>query len=328
MNLIDEIRSQLRALNIVSYSGGKDSSTVLELVLEAIKGTDKRLMVVTADTLMEIPFYQNYVNENKRQIQKYFDTAGISAEMVTVAPETKNTFWVNTLGKGFPASSQAFKWCTGQLKISPMSKYVKSVTAGVEHCIFLGVRRDESPERAARYKEKAFKPNHYAPILEWSTQDVWTHLLTEPCPWGSHKELVKVYKYASDECVYGVEKNVCIGNARYGCWICPLQKNTQLKLIAHATGDDRYLALKRYKDNFQAMAENWSCRSRIRRNGDEGPGPFLVQMRKELFFALKNLEAETGWELIKPEEQTLIFEYWEKEKDIHNVPMIEELRLF
>ena len=60
-----------------------------------------------------------------------------------------------------------------------------------------------------------YKPGHYAPILDWSSADVWEFLLTESCPWGDHSELVEVYRYSSDECVYGEKQGVCIGNARY-----------------------------------------------------------------------------------------------------------------
>ena len=63
MKEISEIRDRLKEVNIVSFSGGKDSSTVLQLVFEAIKGTGKKLYIVTSDTLMEIPFYQSYVDQ-------------------------------------------------------------------------------------------------------------------------------------------------------------------------------------------------------------------------------------------------------------------------
>lgn len=55
MDLISEIRSKLSPINIVSFSGGKDSTVVLQHVMEAIRGTKHKLYIVTADTLMEIP---------------------------------------------------------------------------------------------------------------------------------------------------------------------------------------------------------------------------------------------------------------------------------
>lgn len=186
---------------------------------------------------------------------------------------------------------------------------------------FVGVRQAESKERAARYRDKHYKPNHFAPILYWQNSDIWEYLLTEPCPWGgNHQELVQVYRYASDECVYGLKQNVCIGNARYGCWICPLQKNTQLDLIAYYTKDDRYIDLKRYKNSYVGYSINHKYRSNKRRNLDVGAGPFLVETRRELFEKLKELEKTTGWQLITPDEECLIIKLWEIDRDLHNQP--------
>jgi DNA sulfur modification protein DndC len=241
-------------------------------------------------------------------------------EIITVTPDMSSTFWVSVLGKGYPAAHMGFRWCTGVLKINPITNFTKIVTEGKDFTVFVGVRRAESPLRAKIYTRKDYKPHHFAPLLDWKNEDVWTYLLTETCPWGSHEELVKVYRYSSDECVYGEKQGVCIGNARYGCWACPLQKSTQLNMIGHFTKDDRYRLLKAYKEMLVSMANKTAFRSRIRRNGEEGAGPFLIEIRKALFFRLKELEKATDWKLITLEEERLIFAFWEEEKDKHNVP--------
>jgi DNA sulfur modification protein DndC len=317
---ICEIRDRLRDVNIVSFSGGKDSTTVLQLVLAALAGTCTKLYIVTSDTMMEIPFYQDYVDGVRQRIEAHIQTMGINAEVVTVRPEIPSSFWVSVLGKGYPAAHMGFRWCTGVLKIEPITRYTAGITKDKDYTVFVGVRRAESELRAKLYHKKDYKPNHYAPILDWQNEDVWTYLLTEACPWGTHEELVKVYRYSSDECVYGEKQGVCIGNARYGCWACPLQKSTQLDMIGYFTGEERYRHLKGFKDLLVNMANNTAFRSRIRRNGEEGAGPFLVEIRRQLYATLKRVEIETGWKLITPEEETIIFEYWENEKDRHNVP--------
>jgi len=325
---INDIRAQLRTINIVSFSGGKDSSATLELVFSALQGTGKRLVIVTSDTMMEIPFYQEYVDGVRERIQDFIDHERIEASLATVRPPAASSFWVSVLGKGYPAAHMGFRWCTGVLKIDPITEFTKKLTSGQDYMVFVGVRRAESELRAKIYQKKDYKPNHFAPILDWSTEDVWTYLLTESCPWGTHEELVKVYRYSSDECVYGEKQAVCIGNARYGCWACPLQKSTQLEMIAHYTNDNRYRLLLEYKEILVNMANQSAFRSRIRRNGEEGAGPFLVEVRKQLFHLLKDLERKTGWELIKPEEEMLIFQYWKAEKDVHNVACPDQPLLF
>ncbi len=232
----------------------------------------------------------------------------MNAEVVTVRPNVRDTFWVSVIGKGYPAASMGFRWCTGRLKIEPIHKFTKSIVSGSnKYMVFVGVRSAESSLRARIYKRKDFKPNHFAPILDWSAHDVWEFLLTEPCVWGGdHGDLLNVYKYSSDECVYGESQGVCVGNARYGCWACPLQKSTQLDMIGAHTGDrDIYGLLKRFKEMLVGWASDHSLRSRIRRNGDEGVGPFLVGTRIGIMSRLKALEAATGFRLITEEEEIL-----------------------
>lgn len=321
MDVITDIRQRLSPVNIVSYSGGKDSSVVLQNVIKAILGTDKQLIIITSDTLMEIPYFNSYLKGSKQRIQDYINTTGINAKMVTVYPELKSSFWVSILGMGYPAAHMGFRWCTGKLKIEPITSYIKQITKEINYTVFVGVRSAESALRARIYKTKNYKPNHYAPILDWTAQDVWECLMGEQCPWGDHTELINVYKYSSDECVYGEKEGVCVGNARYGCWACPLQKSTQLELIGFHTNDaSRYNGLREFKNMLVATANTKSYRSRIRRNGTIGCGPFLVSIREKLFSKLKSLGKMTGWQLITSKEEILIKNHWEIDRNIHNVP--------
>lgn len=321
MTVLDEIKSCLTEVNLVSFSGGKDSTVVLQHVLSAIGDTGKKLYVVTADTLMEIPYFQEYLDRTRERISDFIMEKGINAEVVTVIPKIKNSFWVLVLGKGYPAAHMGFRWCTGVLKIEPITSFTRTVTNGKEFAVFVGVRSAESALRARIYKQKNYKPNHYAPILDWSAHDIWEYLMTEKCPWGeSHRELIDVYKYSSDECVYGEAQGVCIGNARYGCWPCPLQKSSQLEMIGFHTKDkDRYHHLREYKQLLVSAANETAFRSRIRRNGTEGAGPFLVEVRQVLFDKLKQVEQLTGWKLITPEEECFIKEHWKQDENKHNI---------
>ncbi len=319
-SVISAIRDRLADINFVSFSGGKDSSVVLQLVLAALAGTEKQLYIVTADTRMEIPYYQHYVERVTDRIRAFIVANQIQAKVVTVSPPAKDTFWSAVLGKGYPSAHMGFRWCSGKLKIEPITRFTKSATAGKSSMVFLGVRAAESALRARIYKQQDYKPGHFAPILDWSANDVWEYLLIEPCPWGDHSELVQVYRYSSDECVYGEKQGVCVGNARYGCWACPLQNSTQLDMIAMNTGDDRYRLLKNYKEVLTGMARKHAYRSRIRRNGSIGAGPFLVEVRQRLFADLKDLERKTSWRLITPEEEQCIRVDWTKDEKVHHCP--------
>ncbi|MFA4903030.1 MAG: hypothetical protein WC600_09815, partial [Desulfobaccales bacterium] len=106
-----------------------------------------------------------------------------------------------------------------------------------------------------------------------------------------------------------------------GCWACPLQKSTQLELIGFHTNDvKRYNALKDFKEVLVNTANTSAYRSRIRRNGTVGCGPFLVEIRKKLFTKLKQVEVLTGWQLITQTEEMIIKTHWLIDQEIHNVP--------
>jgi DNA sulfur modification protein DndC len=328
--VVQEIRDRLSDINIVSFSGGKDSSVVLDLVFEAIQGTGKNLLIITADTLMEIPYFLEYVDEIRKKLLKYIETTEIFAQVVTVKPKLRDSFWVSVLGKGYPAAHMGFRWCIGKLKIDPISQYIKKDVTGRTYTVFVGVRSAESPLRARIYKKKDYKPHHFAPILDWSSSDVWEHLMSKPSPWSDHSKLIEVYRYSSDECVYGEKEGVCVGNARYGCWACPLQRSGQLEMISYNTKDDRYLLLRDYKETMVGMANKRSLRSIIRRNGGSGSGPFLVKIRGRLLDDLLKIQGKTGWELITVAEIDEIYKHWKNDEDLHNMgsktrPMLWDL---
>ncbi|MBF0555429.1 MAG: phosphoadenosine phosphosulfate reductase family protein [Nitrospirae bacterium] len=325
--LIDEIKGQLRPVNIVSFSGGKDSTMVLSLVIEALKDQpDKRLIVLTADTLIEIPYYAEYVRRITERLRDYFATSFPQGSVVVTTPEVKQRFFYRTLGLGYPAPFMKFRWCTGGLKVDPIFNFQK--TLNEDYKVFIGVRQVESKERAERYKKKDFLPKHFAPILFLENIAVWEYLLIEECVWGGdHKELIEVYRFASDECIYGLKEGVCVGNARYGCWICPLQRNNQLDLIAHYTKDSRYQLLKYYKNQYARMSENPAHRSNVRRNGESGQGPFILSARQILFHELQKLEQMTGWTFCDAEQEAAIYEAWENDDGLYEIPVIDDLQL-
>ena len=63
----------------------------------------------------------------------------------------------------------------------------------------------------------------YSPIEHFTTDDVWTYLLSMPSPWGSNnRDLVTLYRNAqAGECPLVVDTTTpSCGNSRFGCWTC------------------------------------------------------------------------------------------------------------
>lgn len=100
----------------------------------------------------------------------------------------------------------------------------------------LGVRKTESATRMQlmnTYQEKGdtVLRRHtsltgayvYAPIAEFSTDDVWQYLFTHDSPWGNNnRDLAALYRSANaGECPLVIDLSTpSCGNSRFGCWVC------------------------------------------------------------------------------------------------------------
>jgi DNA sulfur modification protein DndC len=246
---IEEIKSIYLADEIpwvIGYSGGKDSTAVLQLVWLALSDLEsekriKPIYVITTDTLVENPVVSAWV---KRSLETMKITAEIHGLPITpnmLMPEVLDTFWVNLIGKGYPAPRPKFRWCTERLKIKPANAFItRVVRENGEAILVLGSRKAESSVRAAnmekyesqrtreRLSAASLLPNAfvYTPIENWSNDDVWLFLMQIPNPWGfNNKDLLTMYQGASPdgECPLVVDTTTpSCGDSRFGCWVCTL----------------------------------------------------------------------------------------------------------
>jgi DNA sulfur modification protein DndC len=158
-----------------------------------------------------------------------------------LTPEIKDTFWVNLIGRGYPAPRPKFRWCTERLKIKPSNSFIRSVVAAHGEAIMvLGIRKAESQARARamekhekrrvrdRLSPNANLPNSlvYSPVEDWTNDDVWEFLMQKPNPWGyNNQDLLTMYQGASGdgECPLVVDSTTpSCGSSRFGCWTCTL----------------------------------------------------------------------------------------------------------
>ncbi len=231
---------------IVGYSGGKDSTATLQLVWLAIselpkKHREKPVYPISTDTLVENPIVSSWVRNSLLIMGKNANEHGLPIKPQLLKPAIEDTFWVNLIGKGYPAPRHRFRWCTERLKINPSNKFVRDVVKeNGETVLVLGTRKSESSNRArtmAEHRKKAVRdrlvpssslPNSliYTPIEDWSSDDVWTFLMQIKNPWGhNNKDLMSMYRGASadGECPLVVDNSTSsCGNSRFGCWVCTL----------------------------------------------------------------------------------------------------------
>lgn len=231
---------------VVGYSGGKDSTATLQLIWTALSflPADKRhkpVHVISTDTLVENPIVAMWVSHSLKQINLAAEEQGAPFQAHRLTPEVQDSFWVNLIGKGYPAPSPMFRWCTSRMKINPSNRFISEVVKrNGEAIVVLGTRKAESSRRAATMKKhekhrvrERLSPNGnlpnsliYSPIEDWQNDDVWTYLMQVKNPWGyNNKDLLTMYQGASEdgECPLVVDTTTpSCGNSRFGCWVCTL----------------------------------------------------------------------------------------------------------
>lgn len=144
---------------VIGYSGGKDSTTVVELVYKMLQmlpkeERNKNVYIVSSDTLIENPLIKIYLSKMNKLLGEAAKKDDLPIISTMVTPPADNSFWANVIGRGFPTPriNGTFRWCTDRLKINPSANYIRNVIKkeGEEVVVLLGVRKAESEARRRR----------------------------------------------------------------------------------------------------------------------------------------------------------------------------------
>ncbi len=231
---------------VVGYSGGKDSTAALQLVWMSLAALPREKLtkpvhVISTDTLVENPIVALWVSKSLEKINCAALEQNLPITAHRLTPEVQNTFWVNLIGRGYPAPRPKFRWCTERLKILPSTRFIRTIVQRHgEAIVVLGTRKAESVNRAAnmaKYEAQRVRgklsPNGqlpssfiYSPLENWTNDDVWLYLMQVRNPWGyRNKDLLTMYQGASEggECPLVVDTTTpSCGDSRFGCWVCTL----------------------------------------------------------------------------------------------------------
>lgn len=362
--LIDEIKYVYLSDDrpwVIGYSGGKDSTTVVELVyrmlLELSEDERKKdVYIVSSDTMIENPIIKTYLSRMNQMLGEAAKRDGIPMHSCMVTPPANNTFWANIIGRGFPTPrvNGTFRWCTDRLKINPSGEFIQNLIeeTSKEVVVLLGVRKAESIARKRRIEGRELV-NHllnrhetisdayvYNPIVELTTDDVWDLLLKldgGKTPWGSdNSELVQLYAGAdSGECPFagiqaGGQTQTC-GNSRFGCWVCTVVKEDKSLNGFIRSGHRELIPLAEFRKWLIDQRDIPENREDKRRNGtvywtktgERGFGPFTWDARQMILRKLLETQKKMGYELITQEELKAIDEIWDEELDLSRRTLVE-----
>jgi DNA sulfur modification protein DndC len=300
---------------ILTFSGGKDSTTTVILALETALQEHlelERIDVVYADTLVEIPVIQSYALRFLEFLKEFDRLQSLPLHFHVVRPPLEERFWVCLLGKGYPPPHQQFRWCTKRLKIEPVEKHLADVICPKRTALITGVRFGESAARDRRLSASCRRGGecgqgvwfHYssrlqaaylAPIVSWKECDVWDFLAF----WVPSRGYP----------VYLLEKEVYHGrDTRFGCWMCTVvrQDKTMEKLVAQPEWA-HLRPLMEFRTRVLQLTSHPASRER---RPDGTPGRLSLETRKQLLDELLRLQEALHTPLVEEEEVEFIKALW------------------
>lgn len=264
---------------VIGYSGGKDSTAILQLVWMSLlrmnpKQRTKDVHVISTDTLVENPIVAQWVSHSLDVMRQSAKEQNLPITPHHLTPSVEDSFWVNLIGRGYPAPRHKFRWCTSRLKINPSNHFITNIVQ--EHgeaILVLGTRKAESISRAKTMSNKETNKYHktrirdkispnaslpnalvYTPIEAWSNDDVWLFLMQFKNPWGyNNKDLLTMYSGATEggECPLIVDTSTpSCGDSRFGCWVCTLvdQDKSMAAMVQNDREKEWMLPLLRFRD--------------------------------------------------------------------------------
>ena len=317
--IYDEIKTLYQSDDrpwILGFSGGKDSTCMAQLVWNAIAQLEeekrkKEIYIIGCDTLVESPKIVERLKNALADMQGQAKEQQLPISTHMVKPNLGDTFWVLLLGKGYPAPSSQFRWCTERLKIKNADRFIlDTVSKFGEAIVLLGTRKDESQSRQQLmelYEIKGSLLNRhskfaqtymYCPLKDFLTDDVWNYLLQNKNPWkGNNRDLLALYQEANAaECPLVVDTSTpSCGNSRFGCWTCTVVARDKAMDGLLEGGEDWLEPLAEIRDELKRTQEpevKLLVRDHKRRNGkvmftwggddQTSSGPYTLEYRKEL----------------------------------------------
>lgn len=176
----------------VSFSGGKDSTVVSDLVRKALSRPD--IIHIFGNTTLEFPETYDYISRFKK---------GNPRTPILRAENKEQDFF--NLCEVFGPPSRSLRWCCTIFKTGFIGEKIKRTFGDKKTVLtFYGIRRNESKSRSLYDRssegKKIVKQLVASPIIDWFDYDIWLYLLTTGIDFN------KAYR---------------LGYTRVGCWCCP-----------------------------------------------------------------------------------------------------------
>lgn len=179
---------------VISFSGGKDSTVVADLVVRAL--SNPGLVHIFGDTTLEFPLTYKYLERFRKDNPKI---------ILKISKNKDQNFYDVCEDIGPP--SRVMRWCCTMFKTGPITRILSNLYRDKKLLTFYGIRKCESVSRS-KYNRiednaeaiKIKKQVVASPIFYWKDIDIWLYMLAENVDFND------AYK---------------LGYDRVGCWCCP-----------------------------------------------------------------------------------------------------------
>lgn len=179
---------------VISFSGGKDSTAVADLVVKAL--SNPNIVHIFGNTTLEFPSTVRYAKRYRRN-HPY--------AIFEIAKNYEQNFIDVCKDIGPPA--RMMRWCCSMFKTGPITRTLNDLYRNQRILTFYGIRKSESVSRS-KYNRiegdsetvKIQKQIVASPIFFWKDIDVWLYILSEKIDFNEAYQL---------------------GYDRVGCWCCP-----------------------------------------------------------------------------------------------------------
>ncbi len=201
------------ALNVVSFSGGKDSTAMLLRMLEEDMPVD---VILFCDTGLEFPQLYNHVKKVEQNIGRPItvvryrdDFEYLFAEKpIKRKKKTQNVEQYCLERNGYSWAGPKMRWCTQVLKDGPRERFLGELKKEYDIIEYVGLAADEGFRLQRKCNQR---PNMRFPLVEWgmTETDCLQYCIDRGYDWdGLYSKMRRV-----------------------SCWCCPLQSLAELRVL-------------------------------------------------------------------------------------------------
>jgi DNA sulfur modification protein DndC len=310
----------------LGYSGGKDSTAMLILIINALKSVppnDKcKIHVVYCDTGVEFPIVVAIVKSQFEKLStELHESCQCNFEFHVVSPSMDDRYFTMVIGKGYVPPTYMFRWCTRRLRIKPIQILLNDNNQ--KATVLLGVRKGESATRnrvinncatGEYYSKQTEYPNTlvFCPIINYSTDDIWNIITKSIYPqYISRQEICNLYASLgtqfTDKGVYVCDKQ----QGRFGCWTCTVVRRDRAMQGLINNGYSTLVPLQEFMTWLRKIRDISDLREPNRMTGKAGKGPFKLSARKNILEQLLVAQEKSGLNLISCDEIAFIKALWQ-----------------